>query len=106
MNRFKDIILQRLNEHKLEILEQIPNLKPEDYHSLLHLIIGHDLGKEGYVGLEFSLEDDRYLEELRNLSNGYLEFTNGVVKMGVTNLENLEKILKVPYIKSKTVCIL
>jgi hypothetical protein len=37
------------------------------------------------------------------LSNGYVEFKDGVVRMGVTKLENLEKILGTPYIKPRSI---
>jgi hypothetical protein len=43
------------------------------------------------------------MEELRALSNGYVEFGDGVVSMGVIKLENLEKILRAPYIKPRSI---
>ena len=52
------------------------------------------MGKERYFGLTFTLEDAAHKEELRNLSNGYFEFIDGTVRMGVNELEKLEKILK------------
>jgi hypothetical protein len=53
--------------------------------------------------LTFPLEDNSHLEELRALSNGYVEFRNGVVRMRLIKLENLEKILKASYIKPRSV---
>jgi hypothetical protein len=52
------------------------------------------------------LDDSAHIEELRALSNKYIEFRDGVVKMGVLELENLEKILNAPYIKPRSVRIL
>jgi len=43
------------------------------------------------------LEDSTHITELRALSNGYVEFRDGVVRMGVIKLENLEKILSSLY---------
>ena len=51
----------------------------------------------------FPLENNSHLEELRALSNGYVEFRDGVVRMGVIKLENLEKILGAPYIKHRSI---
>jgi hypothetical protein len=59
-----------------------------------------------YFGLTFPLEDSAHIEELRALSNKYIEFKDGVVKMGVLKLENLEIILRAPYIKPSSVRIL
>ena len=43
------------------------------------------MGKGKYFGLIFPLQDDcRARDELRALSNGYVEFSYGVVNMGVT----------------------
>lgn len=61
------------------------------------------MGKGMYFGLTFPLEDSAHIEELRALSNKYIEFGDGVVKMGVLKLENLERILRAPYIKSRSV---
>jgi hypothetical protein len=52
------------------------------------------------------LEDSTHIAELGALSNGYVEFRDGVVKMGVVKLENLEKILRAPYIKPRSIRIL
>jgi len=92
MNNLKDTIFQTLYRLKESILKQVPNLDPEDYSLLLYLVIGYDLGKGRYFGLTFPLEDSTHIEELRALSNGYVEFRDGVVRMGVIKLENLEKI--------------
>jgi len=105
-NNIKDIIFKTLYRHKESILKQIPNLNPEDYSLLLYLVIGYDLGKGKYFGLTFPLEDSTHIEELRALSNGYVEFRDGVVRMGVIKLENLEKILAAPYIKPRSIHIL
>jgi hypothetical protein len=103
INNLKDTIFQTLYRRKESILKQVPNLDPEDYSLLLYLVIGCDLGKGNYFGLIFPLEDKSHLEELKVLSNGYVEFKDGVVRMGVTKLENLEKILGAPYIKPRSI---
>jgi len=106
MNDLKDIIFQKLDVSKADILKEAPNLKPEHYLTLVNLVIGHEIGKAIYAGLEFPLEDDSHLEELRGLSNSYLEFDNVIVRIGVTKLENLEEILRAPYIKPRSIRIL
>lgn len=106
MNNLKDTIFQTLYRHKESILKQVPNLNPEDYSLLLYLVIGYDLGKGKYFGLIFPLEDSTHIAELRALSNGYVEFRDGVVRMGVIKLENLEKILRSPYIKPRSIHLL
>ena len=45
-------------------------------------------------------------EDLKALSNGYIEFDGKIVKMGVSKLENLEKILNALYVKPGTIHIL
>lgn len=102
----KEAIFQTLYRHNKSILEKVPNLNPEDYSLLLYLVIGHDLGKGKYFGLTFPLEDSTHIEELRASSNGYVEFRDGVVRMGVIRLEDLEKILRAPYIKPGSIHIL
>jgi hypothetical protein len=99
ISNLKDTVFQTLYRYNKSILEKVPNLNPEDYSILLYLVIGYDLGKGKYFGLTFPLEDNSHLEELRALSNGYVEFRDGVVRIGVIKLENLEKILKASYIK-------
>jgi len=106
MNGLKDVIFQKLDVSKADVLKEVPNLKPEHYFSLVNLIIGHEIGKAIYAGLEFPLEDESHLEELRGLSNNYLEFDNIIVRIGVTKIENLEEILRAPYIKPGSVRIL
>ena len=64
------------------------------------------LFRSKYFGLTFPLEDSTHIAELGTLSNGYVEFKDGVVKMGVVKLENLEKILRAPYIKPRSIHIL
>jgi len=101
-----DIILQTLHTPNKSILKRVPNLNPEDYSLLLYLVMGYDLGKGKYFGLRFPLKDSTHIEELGALSNGYVEFRDGVVKMGVVKLENLEKIFRAPYIKPRSIHIL
>jgi len=102
----KDNIFQTLHTSNKNILKRVPNLNPEDYSLLLYLVMGYALGKGKYFGLTFPLEDSTNIAELRALSNGYVEFRDGVVKMGVTKLENLEKILRAPYIKPRSIHVL
>ena len=102
----KDTIFQTLHTPNKSILKRVPNLNPEDYSLLLYLVIGYDLGKGKYFGLTFPLEESTHIAELRALSNGYVEFRDGVVRMGVIKLENLEKILRAPYIKPRSIHIL
>jgi hypothetical protein len=104
MNSLKDVIFQKLDVFKADILKEVPNLKPEHYLTLVNLFIRNEIGKGFYAGLEFPLEDDSHLEELRGLSNGYLEFDNSIVRIGVTKLEHLEEILSAPYIKPRSIC--
>ena len=99
-------ILQALDTPNKSILKRVPNLNPEDYSLLIYLVIGYDLGKGRYFGLTFPLEDSTHIAELEALSNGYVEFRDGVVRMGVVKLENLEKILRAPYIKPRSIHIL
>ena len=101
-----DTIFQTLHIPNKSILERVPNLNPEDYSLLLYLVMGYDLGKGKYFGLTFPLEESTHIKELRALSNGYVEFRDGVVRMGVIKLENLEKILRAPYIKPRSIRIL
>jgi len=93
MSGLKDVIFQKLDVSRADILKEVPNLKPEHYLTLVNLVIGHELGKGIYAELEFPLENDGHLEELRGLSNNYLEFDNVIARIGVSKLENLEKIL-------------
>jgi len=106
MNGLKDVIFQNLDVSKADILKEVPNLKPEHYLTLVNLVIGHEIGKGIYAGLEFPLEDESHLEELRGLSNNYLEFDNVIARIGVTKIENLEEILRTPYIKPRSIRIL
>jgi hypothetical protein len=99
----KDTIFQTLHSHEKSILEKIPNLNPESYSLLFYLVLGYDLGKGMYFGLTLPMEDSTHIEELRALSNKYIEFEDGVVKMGVLKLENLERILSASYIKPRSV---
>ena len=63
-------------------------------------------GRGLYAGLELTLENDNHLKDLKALSNGYIEFDGKIVKMGVTKLENLEKVLNALYVKPGTIHIL
>ena len=93
---------------KLEVVsaEQYPNLSLEDFLAFISVYIRHMMGRGLYIGLEFTLENDNHLEDLKALSNGYIEFDGSIVKMGVTQFENLEKILRVHYVKPGTIHIL
>jgi len=71
VNGLRDIIFQKLDVSKADILREVPNLKPEQYLTLVSLVIGHEIGKGIYAGLEFPLEDESHLEEIRGLSNSY-----------------------------------
>ena len=99
----EDVILQTFDSREERILAMAPNLCPEDCLLLVYSVMGYHLGKSKYFGLTFRLEDSSCITELRALSNGYVEFRNGVVSMGVLELENLEKILRAPYIKPRSV---
>jgi hypothetical protein len=104
--KITDTIFKTLHTPNKSILKIVPNLNPEDYPLLLYLVMGYDLGKGKYFGLTFPLEDSAHIAELRALSNGYVEFGDGVVRMGVIKLENLERILRAPYIKPRSIHIL
>jgi len=99
----RDITYQMLHSWDNQILECAPNLSPGDCSLLVYLAMGYHLSSCGYFGLTFSLEDSAHIDELKDLSNGYLEVNNGTVKIGVLKLENLEKILRAPYVKPKSV---
>jgi len=102
-NNLKETILQILQTYDEVILKNAPNLSPEDCWFLIYSVIGYQLGKNKYFGLTFHLEDSAQINELSRLSNGYVEIRDKVVKMGVIELENLEKILRAPYITPKSV---
>jgi hypothetical protein len=65
--------------------------------------MGYHLGKSKFFGLTFPLEDSAHINELEALSNGYVEIKGGIVRMGVLKLENLEKILRAPFLKQGSV---
>jgi len=96
-------ILQTVNGYDTKILEKAPNLNPEDCSALVYSVIGYHLGKCKYFGLTFPLEDETHTNELRALSNGYFEIRDHLVRMGVLELENLERILRASYIKPGSV---
>ena len=95
----EEIISQTLDSHDERILEKVPNLDPQDCPLLVYLVAGYHLGKRTYFGLTFPMEDSTNIHELKALSNGYFEIRNGVGRMGVLKLENLEKIMSAPYLK-------
>jgi hypothetical protein len=96
-------VIQTLDKYRMEIQEKAPNLSIKDYSTLVYLVTGYHLGKCNYFGLKFPLEDGSLITELCALSNGYLEIKDGVVRMGVLNLENLNKILASPYLSRGSV---
>ena len=102
-NSLEDVVLQAFDSIDERVLEMAPNLSPEDCWFLVYSAMGYHLGKCKYFGLAFPLEDSAHINILRDLSNGYLEVRNGVVRMGVLELQNLEKILRAPYIKPGSV---
>ena len=99
----ENAILQTVNGYDNRILEKAPNLDPKDCSALVYSVIGYHLGKCKYFGLSFPLEDGADENELRALSNGYFDIRDGVVRMGVLELQNLEKILRASYIKPGSV---
>jgi hypothetical protein len=105
MNGLKDVIFQKLDVSKADILKEVPNLNPEHYLTLVNLI-GHEMGKGIYAELEIPRKDESHIEELRGLSNSYLEFNNIILRIGVTKIEKLEEILRAPYIKPRSIHIL
>ena len=99
----KNIIIPMLHSCEEKISESAPNLSPSDSSLLAYETMGYQLGKCAYFGLTFPLEDGTNLDGLKALSNGYVEVKDRVVNMGVLKLENLEKILRAPYIKPRSV---
>ena len=99
----ENVVLKSFDSCDEKILERAPNLCPEDCSLLVYLILGYHLDKSKYFGLTFPLEDTAKIDELKTLSNGYIEIKDGVVRMGVTKLENLMEILRAPYIKPGSV---
>lgn len=51
MNGLKDVIFQKLDVFKADILKEVPNLKPEHYLTLVNLFIRNEIGKGFYAGL-------------------------------------------------------
>jgi len=98
----KNIIILMLHSCEQKISESAPSVSRSDCSLLAYETMGYRLGKCAYFGLTFPLEDGTDLDELKALSNGYIEVKDGVVKMGVLKLENLEKILRAPYIKPRS----
>ncbi len=88
------------------LLEKLPNLAPGYCELVVYDAMGFQLTKKGYFCLEFPLKDDDHINELKDLSNGYLEVKNGKVKMGVTKLENLQAILQATYLTPGSVQII
>lgn len=103
IGRLGDSAFKILHNYDDKISESFPNLSLEDYSFFVYSTMGYLLGKCKYFGLTFPLEDSAHIEELKALSNGYVENRDGVVKMGVLKLENLERILTAPYLKAESV---
>jgi len=97
---------KKIGKLQEELKEQYPNLKPQDFPMLMYVFLGYIVGKGFYAHLEFTLENDTHIKDLEALSNGYIEFDGKVLKMGVTKVENFEKILQTSYIKPKSIHIL
>ena len=100
----------QLQQESTKIMEgltkQYPNLKPEDSLELAYLLIGYMIGRGLFAALEFTLDNSDHLEELADLSNGYIEMKDNTLKIGITKLENLEEILQTSYIKPGSVHII
>ena len=96
---FEGEVFQTLDSYIRRIQEKAPNLSSGDYSTLVYSVIGYHLGKCKYFGLKFPLEDSSHITELEALSNDYIEIRDGAVRMGVLNLENLEKILSAFYLR-------
>jgi hypothetical protein len=99
----EEAIFQTFDSNGDEILKKVPNLSPEDFQFLVYSVIGYHLGKSKFFGLTFPLEDSAHINELKALSNGYVEIRDGVVRMGVLKLENLEKILRASFLEPGSV---
>jgi hypothetical protein len=78
-----DVTFQIFDGNAEKILESVPNLSPEDCSLLGYSVLGYHLGKSRYFGLTFPLKDGAHIDELRALSNGYLELRCSMVRMGV-----------------------
>ena len=102
-NALTELLTQTVLNHNVGLLEKLPNLAPEDCALVVYTAMGFQLTKKCYFDLVFPTDDDSHIDELRNLSNGYLEFKDGEVKMGVTKLEDLQTILQAPYLKPGSV---
>ncbi len=88
--------LMRIDER---FLEMAPDLGPEDSSFLFSSAMGYHLRTCKSFGLTFPLEDKAHINELRDSSNGYTETRDGIVTMGVLELQNLEEILRASYIR-------
>jgi hypothetical protein len=99
----EEAILQTVDSSNEKILEKAPNLSPEDCQFLVYSVIGCHLGKSKFFGLAFPLEDSAHINELKALSNGYVEIRGNRVRMGVLKLENLERILRASFLKPGSV---
>ncbi len=97
-NAIKQHLIKNVLGCNSALLEKLPNLAPGDCELVVYDAMGFQLTKKGYFCLAFPLKDDDHINELKDLSNGYLELKNGTVKMGVTKLENLLAILQAPYL--------
>ena len=45
MTGLRDVIFQKLDVSKTDILKEAPNLKPEHYLTLVNLVIQNEMGK-------------------------------------------------------------
>jgi len=98
-----DGLSTRIEKMEEWLQERYPNLKSEEYLTFLYIFIGQMIGRGFYVGLEFPRTDHMHIEEIKALSNGYVEENGSMVKMGVIKLENFERLLQAPYITHNTV---
>jgi hypothetical protein len=103
VNVFEQHLTQTVFNHNGDLTKKLPNLAPEDCELVVYNTMGFQLSKKGYFRLEFPIDGNNHIDELRDLSNGYLEVKEGKVNMGVVNLENLQKILKVSYLEPGSV---
>ncbi len=105
-NAIKQHLTKNILSCNSALLEKLPNLAPGDCDLVVYDAMGFQLTRKGYFGLAFPFNGDSQLNELKDLSNRYLEVKNGKVKMGVTKLENLQAILQAPYLTSGSVQII
>ena len=61
MNGLKDIIIQKLDVSKADILKEVPNLNPEHYLTLVNLVIGHEMGKGIYAEVTLIYKNQKFV---------------------------------------------